>query len=233
MACDHGEYFTVITESELVFGIDKAILSFHLDSAETELDPNGVRLYAEKKLDGMNRSYAELTFSSSERGAEVTVRAMHDLSFALNIADGALLSASERSKDGSTFSLRAERDGKTLSLFFYGDCRYENGRAVLRRGESRIVLPCRASKIRRRERGFEKEAQKCLDILAGNGGLSSNNELFPMLLLVWGLKNAVFDPKRAKKAEEILPSLGEEKAKTALAVLNKYYRAFGAEREKR
>ncbi len=215
---DFGNLYAVFLENELVFGFDSPLLSIKLDCRDFEYVENGIVLYGIEP-NGLIRS--RNTLSLSEKSSLI---AMHDSTAEINALNGSRILFAEN-RSGYTYTV-ANGDS-FLALSLSGNCRCDEGKIVFRRGTTEIDISEPTAKVGQCRRGFEYEASACLGLLPL---LDSRSELLPLLLLVNGLENAVFDEGRAEMINKRIPTMSEQNKKTAEEVLYRYYRAFGIEK---
>ncbi len=216
---DYGNLYTVFLENEIVFGFDRAVMSIEFDCRDFEYVKNGIVLYGSEP-NGMLRSYNTLVLSDKP-----VYLAMHDGKAEIKPQSGSRIIPNE---NGEKYSFTCTNGGRSLTVSFKGNCRCEGNMLHFRRGETEIELsePTVPEAVPKR-RGFEYESEKCLALIEENGDLAPDSELLPLLLLVSGLKSAVFDPRRAENIKSLLSDMTEKGRRTAEAVLHRYYRAFG------
>ncbi len=213
---DFKNLYAVFLENELVFGFDRAVLSIKLDCRDFEYKENGIVLYGSEP-NGLLRSNNTLTLSDKSR-----LIAMHDGSAEIRALNGSRITFKE---NGTSYEFTCSDGVKSLLITLKGSCRCEDNMIFFRRGETIITLSePTAAIVTPKRRGFEYEAERCLSLITD---LNADSELLPMLLLVNGLKNAVYDKARAENIRSIIPTMSEQNKKTAEAVTARYYRAFG------
>ncbi|MBQ7779889.1 MAG: hypothetical protein IJ404_05280 [Clostridia bacterium] len=203
----------------LVLGFTSAILSIKLHSRDFEYIDNGIILYGIEP-NGLLRSHNTLALSNKTRFI-----AMHDSSAEIKALNGSRVIFKE---NGDSYEFTCSNGKRKLTVTLNGNCRLEDNILYFRRGETEIGFsePIKMKTIPKR-RGFEYEAEACLKSIHD---LTSDSELLPLLLLVDGLKNAVFDEIRAEMINKLIPTMSEQNKKTAEAVIHRYYRAFGIEK---
>ncbi len=213
---DFKNLYAVFLENELVFGFDRAVLSIKLECSDFEYKENGIVLYGSEP-NGLLRSHNTLSISKRS-----TYLAMHDGNAEIKPLNGSRIIPNE---NGDSYSFTCVNGERSLTVSFKGNCRCDGNILHFRRGETIITLSePTAAIVTPKRRGFEYEAERCLSLITE---LNSDSELLPMLLLVNGLKNAVYDKARAENIRSIVPTMSEQNKKTAEAVMARYYRAFG------
>lgn len=216
---DFGNLYAVFLENELVLGFTSAILSIKLDCRDFEYSGNGIVLYGSEP-NGLLRSHNTLTLSDKPYFV-----AMHDSSAEIKALNGSRIIFKE---NGDSYEFTCSDGVKSLTLTLNGNCRCEDNMIFFRRGKTEICFsePIKTNMTPKR-RGFEYEAEACLGLI---NSLTSESELLPLLVLVNGLKNAVFDKRRADIINELIPTMSKQNKNTAQAVIHRYYRAFGIEK---
>lgn len=214
-----GNLYAVFLENELIFGFDLPILSIKLDCRDFEYVDNGIILYGSEP-NGLLRSHNTLTLSDDPR-----FTAMHDSSAEIKPLNGSRIIFKE---NADSYEFICSNEDKSLTLKLSGNCRCGENSIFFRRGETEITLSEPTAPIATpNRRGFEYEAEACLDLIHD---LASESELLPLLVLTDGLKNAVFNESRAEMINKLIPKMSEQNKKTAEEVLYRYYRAFGIEK---
>lgn len=216
---DFGNLYAVFLENELVLGFTSAILSIKLDCRDFEYSGNGIVLYGSEP-NGLLRSHNTLALSDKSR-----LTAMHDAKAEIKALNGSRIIFKE---NGDSYEFTCSDGVRSLTLTLKGNCRCEDNTLLFRRGETEIGFSEKINmKPTPKRRGFEYESKACLGLI---NSLTSESELLPLLTLVDGLKNAVFDKRRAEIINELIPTMSEQNKKTAEEVLYRYYRAFGIEK---
>lgn len=150
--------------------------------------------------------------------------AMHDSKAELRALNGSRIIFKE---NGASYEFTCSDGVKGLTLFLKGNCRCDGNEIYFRHGKTEITVSRPTLLTKTGHHGFGYEAEMCLSLLSP---LTSDSELLPLILLVNGLENAVFDKGRAEMINKLIPTMSEQNKKTAVAVLHRYYRAFGIEK---
>ena len=217
-AFEFGDLYAIFLENELIFGFARGILSIKLDCRDFEYDERGIVLYGSEP-NGLLRSRNVLLLSDKP-----CFRAMHDSSGEIKALNGRRIIPKE---NGDSYLFTCVNGEKSLTLSLAGNCRCDGNVIYFRRGETKISLSEPTVWATHKRYGFKYEAERCMSLLSP---LTSDSELLPLLLLVDGLENAVFNERRAEMINKLVTTMSEQNKKTAEDIIRRYYRAFGIEK---